>query len=504
MTPVPNRLRSLRTLLTPSGGLATKTVRSGVWLTATNVVVRGLELVSLLVLARILSPADFGLIGIALLVLTALDQFSNLGLGAALIQHRADNVDRYLDTTWTLQIVRGVLLAGITYVLAAPAARFFAAPEVEPIIQVIAVLPLLIGLRNPGVVYFQKDLQFHRQFTYLVTNSVVYFVVTVTLAVLWGSVWALVFGNIAARVSDMLASYLLHDYRPRPRIDVDAVRELVGFGKWVTASGIIYFFTDEGDDFVVGWLLGAASLGLYRLAYRVALAPATELTNVVSTVMFPAYSKLKGNVGDVRAAFLRTIQLTTAVSVPASVGVIVVAPLFVETVLGTQWVEMTVALQILSLYGLFLSLSSSFTPVWLAMGKPDYTAKIGGLRVVAMALVIVPATTEFGIEGAAAAAGAAYVIVGLPLELYLATRLLDFSLAGFARELAYPLAAAAAMAAVVLTARSAVETGFPTLDLALLILLGVAVYAAVALLFIKRLGWRLERNVRELVTAFSG
>jgi len=497
-------LRAVTRSFLPGGDLATRTARSGVWMTALNVTSRGLELVALFVLARLLTPDDFGLIGIALLVLTGLQRFSNLGFTAALIQRREDDVDRYLDTAWTLQIVRGILLAGIVVAVAGPAANFFDTPAVREILLVVAVIPVLAGLENPGVVYFQKDLEFHKQFVHLVSTSLLYVVVTVTLAFAWGSVWALVAGKVAAEVGMFVVSYVLHDYRPSLAFDREAALELIGYGKWLTAAGVVYFLADEGDDFVVGALLGATALGFYRLAYRVALMPATEVTSVVSTVMFPAYSKLQDDLGAVRDAFFRTIQLTTAITFPMGVGIIVVAPLFVETVLGAQWTPMVGALQVLSVYGICLSMAASFGPVWLALGRPDLGAKIGALRVVVMAAVIYPATMRYGYAGTGGAVAAAYLLGALPADLYFSRNLVELRVRRFLAELAYPVAAAGGMGAVVWFVRESLTIGSTLLELVVLICLGVVVYAVAVLVLTRGLGWELEGNVRGVADALGG
>jgi PST family polysaccharide transporter/lipopolysaccharide exporter len=498
------RLRAVMQSFLPGGDLATRTARSGAWMTALNVTSRGLELVALFVLARLLTPDDFGLIGIALLVLTGLERFSNLGLTAALIQRREDDVDRYLDTAWTLQIARGVLLAGVVAALAGPAASFFETPAVREILLVVAVVPVLAGLENPGVVYFQKDLEFHKQFVHLVSTSLLYVLVTVSLAFVWGSVWALVAGKVAAEVGMLVVSYVLHDYRPSPAFDREAARELIGYGKWLTAAGAVYFLADEGDDFVVGALLGATALGFYRLAYRVALTPASEVTGVVSTVMFPAYSKLQDDLDAVRDAFFRTIQLTTAITFPMGVGIVVVAPLFVETVLGAQWVPMVGALQVLSVYGICLSLAASFGPVWLALGRPDLGAKIGAFRVVVMAALIYPATMRYGYAGTGGAVATAYLFGALPADLYFGRALVDLRIRRFLAELVYPVAAAGSMGAVVWVARESLTVGSTLLELVVLVALGVVVYAAIVVVFVRGLGWELEGNVRGVADALGG
>jgi len=487
----------------PGGDLETRTVRSGVWLTATNVSRRALELLALLVLARLLTPDDFGLLGIALLTLTGLERFSNLGLTSALIQRAEDDVDRYLDSAFTLQIGRGVLLAAVVVAISGPAADFFGEPAVEPILQVVALTPILTGLENPGCIYFQKELEFHRQFVFLMSTSLSYVVVTIALAFVLGNVWAMVFGKVVSEIVQTIVSYLIHDYRPSISFEREPAMALIHYGKWLTASGFVYFLADEGDDFVVGWLLSAASLGFYRLAYRLALTPVSEVTGVVSTVMFPAYSKIQDDVPAIRSGFLRTVQLTTALTLPIGAGIIAVAPVFVEGVLGAQWTPMVIALQILAVYGVFVSVTASFHPVWLAIGHPDYGAKIGVVRVLVMAAVIYPATLRYGLLGTGASVLVAYVVGGMPLDLYLARSNLELSLGRFFRVLAYPTAAAGAMGAVVWVVRDSIDLGLPLVELAVLVALGVACYVVFGVVLVRTAGWEIDSDIRRVASAFG-
>nr|WP_197431187.1 oligosaccharide flippase family protein [Halorubrum sp. CBA1125] len=263
-------LRQLLTRLTPGGDLTEQTVKSGIWATVTNILDRGLQLLMIAILARMLTPADFGLLGIALLTLTAFKRFSNIGFDQALIQKASGNVDSYLNTYWGIEILRGIVLAGILLLIAPLVAAFFSEPRATPILRVIALTPLLLGLRNPGIVYFRKNLEFHKQFVYTMSGSVTNFVVALAVALATQSVWALVLGYVASDAARLLASYAIHGYRPWPEFDFDVARDLFGFGKWITGSESVYFLINQGDDAVIGWVLSAASLGLYQVAYQFA------------------------------------------------------------------------------------------------------------------------------------------------------------------------------------------------------------------------------------------
>jgi PST family polysaccharide transporter/lipopolysaccharide exporter len=495
------RIRQLLTRLVPGGGLAERTAKSGVWAVVTNLADRGLQLLMVAILARLLDPADFGLLGIALLTLTAFKRFSKLGFDEALIQKSSGNVDSYLNTYWSIEIVRGLLLGGLLFVAAPYVAAFFGEPRAAPILEVIAVTPVLLGLKNPGIVYFRKDLDFHKQFVYRMSGSTINFVVALALALATQSVWALVLGYVAADAARLVASFLTHGYRPRPGFDVEAARDLFGFGKWMTGAGIVYFVINQGDDAVVGFFLTAASLGFYQVAYRFAKAPATEISQVISSVAFPAYSQLQDDIPQLRAAFFRTLQVTTLVAFPTSVGIAVVAPTFVEAVFGQQWLPMIPVMQLVAVYGLFIALGSTYNPVWKALGRPDFATKLGVLRLVLTAAVIIPATQRFGITGAAAAVLGVYLFPIMPFDVYLIIQAVETNLGRLLRELSYPAVASLLMGGVVLWLQDTLSLSSAILELFLLVAAGAVVYAAAVAVLETKLSWGIRDTIGQFVNA---
>lgn len=491
-------------LLLPGEGFAERTVKGGIWMTVTNVADRVLQIVLLVILARLLSPADFGLMGIALLTLGALRRLSRVGFQEALIQRIEADVDDYLHTTWTIEAVRGLALAALAYLAAPFVASFFGEPRALDVLRVVALSPLLTGLRNPAVVYFRKDLDFHKEFAYVMSGSVVNFGTAVALAVAYQNVWALVIGYVAADATRLLVSYAMDRFRPIPELDRQYLGELFAFGKWITGTEGLQFLISEGDDAVVGYFLGAASLGLYQVAYRIAKAPASEVAIIVSSVTFPAYSKLQDDVDSLREVFFKTVQVTTFISFPVSVGIIVVAPVFVPGFLGAEWVSIIPVMQLIGVYSLCISLGATFGPVWKALGRPDYVTKLSALRVVLMAALIVPATQQFGIIGAAGVVVGLYVFPMMPIDVYLVVKSVETSFARFSREISYPLAASTAMGGAVYWVDQAGFVASPVLEFILLVAVGGVAYVLAVGVLETQFGWGLERSFRTVMSAVAG
>jgi PST family polysaccharide transporter/lipopolysaccharide exporter len=492
------RLRALVARLVPSGGTGERVAKGAVWAMSQNALGRALQLGMLVVLARLVGPKQIGLVGIAMLALSAVQRFTKIGLNAALVQDAEENVDEHLNTMWVLEIGRGVLIFVVLATLAPFIARFLNDASATNLIRVIGLSPLLLGFKNPGIVYFQKNLNFHKQFVYKLGGTVVQVVVAVGWALVSPTAWALVAGYVAGDAVRSVLSYVIHEYRPQLSLDRDSASQLIDYGKWMTGSSILYFIYSEGDDAFVGWLLGPAVLAYYQYGYRFSNAPATELTNVVSSVMFPAFSKLQNDPDLLRSTLLKTLRINAVIGSPVAFGIAVVAPEFVVTFLGEQWTQMIVPMQILAGYGFLRALAKTFGPMWKTIGRPDLITKLSALRVVLMALTIYPATQRFGIVGTAAVVTAIYVFPMMPLDIYLVSRLLDVDVVSILREMFYPMVASTVMALVVWYVGESIAV--PSwVEFAVSVPVGAAVYLAAVLLIEQGSDWNVSENVRTIV-----
>jgi len=485
------RLRELATQLRPGGDVASRAVKSGIWAGLANVLGRGLQFLKLGVLTWLLTPTQFGLVAYAMLTLSALRRVTNLGINEALIEKPADDVDEFLDVAWTLRLIRGLIVGGVIVLVAPFVAEFFDHPEATNLIRAIAVVPFLKGIENPGIVYFRKDLDFHLDFTYKVGRAAAIVVAAVVAALLLRSAWAIVIGDIVGGVAALAISYRVHDFRPWPALDRETAGELLGYGKWITASGLLTFLINDGDDGFVGWWLGAGALGIYQVAYRFSNAPATEITHVISGVVFPTYAKLQNDLATLRDAFYKTVQLTTFLSFPTAIGIVVVAPVFADTFLREQWAttEMIRLLQVLALWGLLRSLGATTGPLFQAVGRPDYATKIQLGKLLIIVALIVPAAERYGVVGVAAVIVANSLLFSEPIASYVAVRTVEGKLRTFLRHLAYPATGSALMAGTVVAVREGLALHRGVLAFAVLVAVGAVTYAAASLAMDRWLGY---------------
>ena len=382
----------------PETSLSRRVAKGGMWVFSLRGVEKILGLVKLVILARLLSPNDFGLFGIALLAMSTLETFSQTGFQTALVQKK-EGIAQYLDTVWTASVIRGSILFIIILFSAPYVALFFNTPKASLIIQVIGVSMFLGGFTNIGIIYFQKELEFNRQFAYRLTTTVVEFVVVISAALIFKNVWALVFGLLAGSLVGVVVSYVIHPYRPHFRLDLSKARELFGFGRWVFGSTILIFLITQGDDAFVGKFLGATMLGFYQMAYRISNMPATEITHVISQVTFPAYSKMQDNLSRLKEAYLRVLHLTAFLSFPIAGLIFILAPDFTQLFLGEKWMPIVPAMQVLVLAGLIRSIQATTGPIFLSINKPDLEPRWQMIRLLVLVILIYPFSIHWNILG---------------------------------------------------------------------------------------------------------
>lgn len=427
--------------------VASLTVRGSLWMTVSKVVHRGLGFIRTIILARLLSPNDFGLFGIAFLFVSFLENFSVTGIHAALIQKKAD-ITEYLDSAWTFNLARSSVLFLALYFGAKPVAFFFENPGAFPVIRAVAFLQLLVGAENIGTVYFQKDIRFDKLAWLKFCETTVNIAVSITIALIYRNVWALVYGALAGAFFKMCMSYAMHPYRPKPRFDHEKLKELLGYGKWLFGSSILVFLITQGDDAFVGKILGAGALGLYQMAYNLSNIPATEISNFVSQITFPVYSRLQADPVKLKAYYLKAVQIVAYLSFPIAGLIVALASDFTAAVFGAKWMPMVPAMQALALWGLVRSIGTTTTQVFHAVGKPDLSTKVKFSQVVAIAILIYPLSVKWGIFGTAMAVVIATLVPNLA-AYYKAIGIVRGSMKDFHKVLILPLINTTIMLAVI-------------------------------------------------------
>ena len=451
--------------------LYNRTIKSGFWVLVSRAAQLVVSTIRVIVLARLLLPDDIGLLGAALLTLSILNKFTMPGFVSALIQKK-DDIKDYLNSAWSLGVFRSIVLFAVLYFAAPYVGSFLDNPQLVPIIRVIGLTLFLGAFGNIGVVYFTKELQFRKKLIYQNAGTLTDATVTIVLAYFYRSVWALVWGKLAGDFVRMALGYIMHPYRPRFAFEAAKLAELWSYGRHILGSTILNFFVLEGDDLFIAKVLGAHALGLYRYAYRISNMMATEVGDVISTVTFPAYSKLQDNLDKLKGGYIKAVQVVTVLCYPIAGGIAIVGRDFTEVVLGAKWLDMVSAMQVLCLMGAAKCLQGG--NVFKSLGRPDIPVRIALVRLIVMVVTIYPLTVKFGLVGSAWSVVISIIAI-VPIQLYYVNKMIAHKPGEFLRLISLPLLSTLAMMGVVyLTGNLFPEAGL--ISLAVQVFAGVVSY----------------------------
>lgn len=449
----------------------------------------------LIVLARFLSPTDFGLMGVVLLVLSLLEILSTTGFDQALIQKRTDVIS-YFDTVWYFSIVRGLILGAFIYILAPVAGVFFKEPLSVPLLRVMALSPVLVGFKSPGLIEVNRELKFKKLVIFDFSRSVIVAVVAGIAAYLVRNAYALIIASLLDSILLSLSSFFIYPYCPGFGFKVDKVKELWGYGRWVFGSKIAHYLFNDGDDWIVGRLLGSQALGFYQTAYNFGCAPMTEITGVFSRVAFPTFSSIQSDHEKSRLAYLKILQIIMFLSTPVALGIFSVAQDGVAIFLGSKWLPMVTSLQILVFWGWIRSFRATTGPLLLANGRPDAVTKFTIVKVIILAVLIFPFSNRWGYIGTSWAVLLASFLE-LPLIIYSMTNIMGFQSWDIIRNILQPLLAGIPMVIMVFIEKNFLTNWNAILRLSVLCITGVLIYTVITYLADKHFKWGLLDSAKK-------
>jgi PST family polysaccharide transporter len=376
-----------------------------------------------LVLARILTPSDFGLVALAGVTIGLLALFSDLGLGGTLVVRKHLD-DRVSGTIFTLMLATGVVTAIVIAAAAPLAAAIFDEPDLTPI---LAVLGATVVLNAPTWFYstiLQRELEFWRRFRCQLAQSVTYALVAIGAAVAGAGVWALVAGQVAGTLVFALALIAASPYRVRPTFEREAARETIRDGSGFLAQSGLAFVELNADYMSVGGFLGSAQLGYYSMAFRVAELPYWAITEPVATVTFPGFARIHHRGESVTASFLSVLRLVALVACPAGALLSATAEPFTVTVFGSDWLPMIGVLAILGIWGTLNHIEASIGWLMNSVGRAGLNAGTSAATLPAFLAGVILAAALGDIEIVAWVL-LAHVVVSLLIRAVFAARQLE-------------------------------------------------------------------------------
>lgn len=452
-----------------------------------------------IVLAHLLSPHDFGLFGIAVLVLQSLDELSQSGFETALIRKRGD-LGEYLDVGWTVQVARGTLMAIVLVLAAHPVALLVKDPAATPLIRVLAIVAFLRGTRSIGLLSLQRAVEFGRLTLWTLLGSSADFVVSVVAALILRNAWALVWGVMAGNVTLAVSSYLFAPRKPRLTFSRSKFVELLVFARWVFATSVMTWLVKYGDQLLIGSLLGATSLGLYQVGYTIGRLAGGEIARVASLVGYPALSELQESRKALSAGLLLMLRLLLSITVPMAVGLAVLAPEIVRTVLGAQWVAAIPVVQLLMVWAVAQTLVTVVNRGLYVVGKPHLITWVRVVNCAGVVSILYWIILRWGIAGAAFWMSASALVIEFVPACVFAVRNELLRPHDLFAALSLPFGSASVMAAA-LALMLALRPWTALPQVLLLVLIGAVVYGLSFWLFDWLFGVGLGKALRKQIGA---
>jgi PST family polysaccharide transporter len=456
--------------------LRDKTISGLGWTTTARIVQQILQFVISVLLARLLTPEAFGLVGMIFIFTGFASMFSDGGFGAALVQ--AESIEeRHRSSVFWLNVLIGLVLTGIV-ILAAPwVAWFYGEPTLEPLTVVIAFQFIIGALSNVHTSLFRREMDFKKITIVQILAKIVSGIVGIALALSGYGVWSLVWQGLMSSAANVASVWTISSWRPQFLFRKNAIQELLRFSGNLLGFNLVNYWTRSADDLLIGKFVGSAGLGIYTKAYGLMLLPVRQITSVISDVMFPALSRIQNDIDRVRRVYLRANRIIGFVTIPMMCGLMAVAHPFVLALFGPKWEAVVPVLQILCFVGVKQPVGSTTGWIYQSQGRTDWMFR-WNVVVSTVTILSFVIGVQWGVIGVATAyAIRSYVVwyhgISIP------GRLIDMTFGDFVQNLAGIFACAVVMAGAVYALGLALPPEWPHwLHLLTQVPAGVVIYWA--------------------------
>jgi PST family polysaccharide transporter len=408
-----------------------------------------ISLIIFFILARLLTPEEFGLVAMANAFLAVIQIFLEQGIAQALIQ-RQELESEYLDTAFWLTLIIGTIITVFGVTTASLAAQFFHQPQLTLIIQCLSLLCIISSLGQVQQAFLERNFAFKELATRGLLATVISGIIGVIFAVYGFGIWSLVSQQIVQAIIGTLVLWKASDWRPRWQFSRRSFQDLSNFGINILGFKIVNFFNDKVNDFLIGYFFGAVTLGYYSLATRVLATITQVIVKTSQDIALPTFSRLQQTPEKLLQAFYQATQLTSLLALPTFLGTITLAPDLIS-VIGQQWLPALPLIQILAIMGILRSVTFFTSSVFIAMGKPAWWFQLGVLKMMLNLL-------GFGIayQWGIIAVTWAYTLrlyIAFPIGQWAISKLIKISWNKYLRQFIIPLLSSLVMIITILTAK---------------------------------------------------
>lgn len=410
-----------------------KTFRGASWNAIAMAVNQVVNIGRLTILARLLTPADFGLYAMALVFVTFFQMFGDMGTSSALI-HKQKFSDSMASSVFFFNIFFGAILSTVLFFSSPLIAALYHEPLVTTLFKGIAIVFFISSLGYVHNSLIQKEMKF--KFVAFSTMAANFLSSIVCIAAAFSGHGAMSLVYQAVSYASILAFmiWIFEPWRPKLVFSIDDLKSIFHYTSHLTASNVLNYFARNADNFLIGRYLGNAQLGIYSMAYNMMLFPLQRISATLSNVLFSAFSKMQNDNLKFKEAYLNVIYFISMATFPLMLITMALADLIIVTFFGAKWYGVIDIYIILAPIGMIQSIVTTIGTIYMSKGKTDVMFRIGGINAVVTTLSFVVGI-RYGIKGVAISYAAANLIMLYP-NLRTAYRIIDLSLLSVARKLA--------------------------------------------------------------------
>jgi len=385
-------------VLLSTDSLSARTVQNVSFIGLSQIVVLGLTLLTATVLARILTPADFGIASIGMVFLALCWTISDFGVLSAVIQ-RDTKIEESIGVAITLRFIIAATSLVILVSISPFLADFYEQPGLAIVLVILSTSLFIQLISFSSLVLLTRGLKFRQLAICNVTQYLTVTGVSITLAYEGFSYWSIVYGFLSGSAVYVLSMRYFENTVVKPSFDKSIAKELLGFGAHLLVFGMMSFVIFNVDQLVVGKILGIAILGVYYMAVRFGRTLGQQVSGAVNTVLFPTMARIKDSSHRLMIGYTQSLRMVSIIAVPLSVGSAALSPMFVHVVLGGTWSAAAFPIAVLSIQGLLNALIPPAGNVLIAIGKPQYMSAQSTVQAVALMAGIYPVAVVYGING---------------------------------------------------------------------------------------------------------
>jgi len=392
--------------------LKQKTISGVAWNGVGNVARQILQLLSMVVMARFLSPEDFGVYAILMIFVTFMQIFASMGTSQVVI-HLDNPSQRMLSSIFFFNVAVGFLLFGVMYVAAWPIAWFFDNQILVHLLQIIGLTFIVTTLSLVQKALLEKSLYFKRVVSIETVALAIAAASGIMAAVNGFGIYSLIIHSLCNATLLSIGLWLNSHWRPSMMCRWDDIKQVLGYSFNLTGFSTINYFARNADTFLIGKFIGASPLGVYNIAYKIMLYPLENVSRVIVRVLFPAFSSVKHDNVRFKNGYLKAISFIALVTFPLMAGLFAVSENFVDLVFGDKWEGMATLLMILAPIGMMQSIVTTVGSIYTAKGTTSLMFKIGAANAVVSVISFIVGL-PFGVNGVAIAYGLASILMLYP------------------------------------------------------------------------------------------